>query len=55
MVRCMRFFAAIGVLGLFSAAIAAGIVLTVHGNPWLLLFSLGLFSFLFYRVGCTHS
>ncbi len=51
----MKFVAAIGVFVAFAAVMAAGLVLTVaQGNPWLLVASLGLFSILFIRIGCTQ-
>lgn len=53
-VPAMRFFAAIGVLVGFAAVMAAGMVMTVLGNPWLLLTSLGVFALLFARVGCRE-
>ena len=55
MIRPMRFFAAMGDQAFFAAEIAAGIVLTVKGSPWLLVASLGLFTFLFIRIGCADS
>jgi len=50
----MKVFAAMGILAAFAVAIAAGIVLTVKGSAWLLLVSLGLFTLLFWRIGCTE-
>jgi hypothetical protein len=51
----MKVFAAIGVLSAFTVALSAGIVFALKGNPWLLIASLGLFVFLFVRVGCTEA
>ena len=50
----MKFFAAMGVLLGFAALMAAGMVFTVQGNPWVLLISLGAFVLLFSRIGCTE-
>jgi len=50
----MRFFAAMGIFAGFAVAMAAGIVLTVQGNPWLLAVSLGVFTLLFARIGCKE-
>jgi hypothetical protein len=50
----MRFFAAMGIMAGFAVAMAAGLVLTVQGNPWLLIVSLGVFGLLFARIGCMQ-
>ena len=50
----MRFAAALGILTGFVCVLAAGIVRTVHGSPWLLIASLGVFVILFVRIGCTE-
>ena len=43
-----------GVMAVFAAVMATGIVLAVKGNPWLLIASFGAFFFLFAKVGCLH-
>ena len=50
----MKFLAAMGVMAVFAAVMATGIVLAVKGNPWLLIASFGGFFFLFAKVGCLH-
>jgi hypothetical protein len=51
----MKVFLAMGVMTAFAAVMAAGIVMAVKGDFWLLLASVGLFGVLFWRIGCTES
>ncbi len=51
----MKFLLAILVFLLFTFFISWGIVLLMHGSPWLLLASLGVFFGTFIKYGClTH-
>ena len=50
----MRLILALGVLGGFAGAMAAGMVMAVHGKPGLLLATLTLFLVLFAWVGCRE-
>ena len=48
----MKFALAIAVFGLFAFFISWGILLMMHGQPWLLLAALGLFLGTFIKFGC---
>ncbi len=51
--RRMKLIAAIAVFGLFAAAIGGGILMLMHGSPWL--FIVGMLAFLgtFAKYGCA--
>ena len=48
----MKFALAILVFLLFTCFISWGIVLLMHGSPWLLIASLGVFVGTFIKYGC---
>jgi len=48
----MKFALAILTFGLFAFFISWGILLMMHGQPWLLLAALGLFLGTFIKFGC---
>ena len=48
----MKFFAAILVFLLFTGFICWGIISMMHGNPWVLLATLGVFVGTFIKFGC---
>lgn len=48
----MKFFLAILVFVLFTFFISWGIILMLHGQPWLLLAALGVFVGTFIKYGC---
>ena len=48
----MKFALAIAVFGLFAFFISWGILLMMHGQPWLLLAAVGLFLGTFIKFGC---
>jgi hypothetical protein len=48
----MKFAAAMAFFGTFMVWLGAGIVLTMHGNPWLLLAGLAVYGVAFARYGC---
>ena len=48
----MKFLLAILVFLLFTFFISWGIVLLMHGSPWLLLAALGIFFGTFIKYGC---
>lgn len=50
----MKLLWAVAVFAGLAATLAAGLVQTVRGNPWLLIISLAAFVALFYRFGCTE-
>jgi hypothetical protein len=49
----MKLVLAMGVLVVWGALICAGLVLAVHGKPWLLVASVAGYGAAFVRVGCT--
>ncbi len=48
----MKFLFALLIYLLMGFILAWGILLTVHGSPWLLIVSVLLYAFLFARIGC---
>ena len=48
----MKFALAILTFGLFAFFISWGIILMMHGQPWLLLAAVGLFLGTFIKFGC---
>ncbi len=48
----MKFFAAILVFLLFTFFISWGIILLLHGSPWLFIAALGVFIGTFIKYGC---
>jgi hypothetical protein len=48
----MKFFLAIVVFLLFVFFISWGIIMMMHGQPWLLLAALGVFLGTFIKYGC---
>jgi hypothetical protein len=50
----MKFVAALGVFIAAATLIAAGMVLAVHGKPWLLVASSLAFLAGFARIGCAQ-
>ncbi|HEY4417437.1 MAG TPA: hypothetical protein VGO57_17225 [Verrucomicrobiae bacterium] len=49
----MKFALAILVFLMFGAAIGGGIVMLMHGSPWLLIIGLGAFLGIFCKYGCA--
>jgi CHASE2 domain-containing sensor protein len=54
MLVTMKLIAALGVFAAAALLIAAGMVLAVHGKPWLLVASSLAFLIGFARIGCTQ-
>ena len=48
----MKFALAIAVFGLFAFFLSWGILLMLHGSPWVLLASVGIFLGTFIKYGC---
>jgi hypothetical protein len=48
----MKLFYAFAVWLIMAAILGAGLLLAVHGTPWLLLFGVAGFIFLVGRIGC---
>ena len=51
----MKFALAIFVFLLFTFFISWGVLLMLHGSPWLLIAAVGLFIGLFAKYGCLSS
>jgi hypothetical protein len=49
----MKLLLAIAVFGLFALAIGGGILLLMHGSPWLFILALGAFLGTFAKYGCA--
>ena len=50
----MKLFYACLIYVVMGAILAAGIVLTVKGSPWLLIISFLVYAITFSKVGCLH-
>ena len=48
----MKFALAIFIYLVMAAILGAGILLTTHGNPWLLIIGVAAFVFAFGKLGC---
>ena len=48
----MKFVLAISVFALFAFFISWGVILMMHGSPWLLIASVGVFLGAFIKFGC---
>jgi membrane protein implicated in regulation of membrane protease activity len=50
----MKLFYACLIYVLMGAILAAGVILTVKGSPWLLIISFLAYVVIFAKVGCLH-